>query len=114
MITAEITAAHNILQLIAHTGAQSAVKTSLPRVCFVPAAAGDMAISTFADTVLEVTWVDGTGAVHVSTRGDSDFSAFPGGLGVFGVMTELLLQLTPSANAELTSQAERHRHGRQH
>lgn len=60
-----------------------------------------MAVSTFADTVLEVTWVDSTGVVHVSKRGEPDFSAFAGSLGVFGVMTELLLQLTPSANAEL-------------
>lgn len=52
-------------------------------------------------TVLEVTWMDGTGAVHASRRGEPDFSAFPGGLGVFGVMTKLLLQLTRSTNAEL-------------
>jgi FAD/FMN-containing dehydrogenase len=62
-----------------------------------------MAISTFADTVLEVTWVDGTGTVHVSKKDDPEFTAFPGSLGVFGVMTELLLQLTPSANAQLTT-----------
>lgn len=60
-----------------------------------------MTISTFADNVLEVTWVDGTGKVHVSKQGDADFTAFNGGLGVFGVMTELLIQLTPTSNAEL-------------
>jgi hypothetical protein len=63
--------------------------------------AGDMTISTFADNVLEVTWVDGTGKMHVSKKGDADFRAFNGGLGVFGVMTELLIQLTPTSNAEL-------------
>jgi FAD/FMN-containing dehydrogenase len=60
-----------------------------------------MTTSSLADTVLEVTWVDGTGKVHVSKKGDPEFAALNGGLGVFGVMTELLLQLTPPSNTQL-------------
>lgn len=60
-----------------------------------------MSLSTFADSVLEVTWVDGTGQIRVSTTSDTEFAAFKGSLGVFGVMTELLLQLTPTTYTEL-------------
>lgn len=60
-----------------------------------------MTTNSLADTVLEVTWVDGTGKVHVSKKGDPEFAAFNGGLGVFGVMTELLIQLTPPTNTQL-------------
>jgi FAD/FMN-containing dehydrogenase len=37
----------------------------------------------------------------VSKKGDPEFAAFNGGLGVFGVMTELLLQLTPPTVTQL-------------
>jgi FAD/FMN-containing dehydrogenase len=60
-----------------------------------------MTTNSLADTVLEVTWVDGTGKVHVSKKGDPEFAAFNGGLGVFGIMTELLIQLTPPSNTQL-------------
>jgi FAD/FMN-containing dehydrogenase len=60
-----------------------------------------MATNSLADTVLEMTWVDGTGKVHVSKKGDPEFAAFNGGLGVFGVMTELLIQLTAPSNTQL-------------
>jgi hypothetical protein len=62
-----------------------------------------MTTSSLADTVLEVTWVDGAGRVRVSKRGDPEFGAFNGGLGVFGIMTELLIQLTPPSNTQLIS-----------
>lgn len=45
--------------------------------------------------------VDGTGKVHTSKKGDPEFAAFNGGLGVFGVITELLIQLTPPTNTQL-------------
>lgn len=60
-----------------------------------------MTTSSLADTILEITWVDGTGKVHVSKKGDPEFAAFNGGLGVFGIMTELLIQLTPPSNTQL-------------
>lgn len=63
--------------------------------------AGDRTTNSLADTVLEVTWVDGTGKVRVSKKGDPEFAAFNGGLGMFGIMTELLIQLTPLTNTEL-------------
>ncbi|WIA09638.1 hypothetical protein OEZ85_009026 [Tetradesmus obliquus] len=62
---------------------------------------GDLTTNTLADTVLKVTWVDGRGIVHVSTPSDPEFRAFNGGLGMFGVITELLMQLTPPTNTEL-------------
>lgn len=62
-----------------------------------------MTTSSLADTILEVTWVDGTGKVHVSKKGDPEFAAFNGGLGVFGVMTELLIQLTPTTDTRLST-----------
>lgn len=60
-----------------------------------------MTTSSLADTILEVVWIDGTGKVHTSKKGDPEFAAFNGGLGVFGVMTELLIQLTPPTNTQL-------------
>jgi FAD/FMN-containing dehydrogenase len=62
---------------------------------------GDLTVHSLADTVLEVTWVDGRGSVHVSRPSDPEFKALNGGLGMFGVITELLLQLTPPTNTEL-------------
>jgi FAD/FMN-containing dehydrogenase len=51
--------------------------------------------------LLEVTWVDGRGKIHTSKPTDPAFKAFNGGLGMFGVITELLVQLTPPTNTEL-------------
>jgi hypothetical protein len=67
---------------------------------------GDLTTSTLADTVLEVTWVDGRGNIHVSKPSDPEFKAFNGGLGLFGVITELLLQLTPPTLTELITVAK--------
>jgi FAD/FMN-containing dehydrogenase len=62
---------------------------------------GDMTTSSLADVVLAVTWVDGRGRVCVSRPKDPEFKAFNGGVGVFGVVTELLLQMTPPTNTQL-------------
>lgn len=51
--------------------------------------------------MLELTWVDGKGEVHVSPRNSTAGKALVGGLGVAGVVTELLLQLHPPSNTEL-------------
>jgi hypothetical protein len=60
-----------------------------------------MTTHSLADTLLEVTWVDGRGKIHVSKPTDPEFNAFNGGLGMFGIITELLVQLTPPTNTEL-------------
>lgn len=81
---------------------QVLVDTPLWFVCVVLyVLAGDRTTNSLADTVREVTWVDGTGKVRVSKKGDPEFAAFNGGLGIFGIMTELLIQLTPLSNTEL-------------
>lgn len=41
--------------------------------------------------------------MHTSEPSDPEFRAFKGGLSMFGVITWLLLQLTPPTNAELTT-----------
>lgn len=55
------------------------------------------------DTLLEITWVDGTGKVHVSKPQDPEFRGMVGGLGVYGVITELLMQMTPLSYTTLTT-----------
>eukprot|EP00882_Tetradesmus_deserticola_P001995 GHRQ01002140.1.p1 GENE.GHRQ01002140.1~~GHRQ01002140.1.p1 ORF type:complete len:593 (+),score=177.48 GHRQ01002140.1:42-1820(+) len=62
---------------------------------------GDRTTSSLADALLEVTWVDGRGRVHVSRPKDPEFKALYGGVGVLGVVTELLLQMTPPTNTQL-------------
>jgi hypothetical protein len=41
--------------------------------------------------------------VHVSKPGDLEFDAIPGGLGVYGVITELVLQMTPASLTTLNT-----------
>jgi hypothetical protein len=43
--------------------------------------------------VKDITWVDGTGAVHVSKRHSDVGHGLCSGLGLMGVMTELTVQL---------------------
>ena len=45
-----------------------------------------------------MTWVDARGEVHVSSKGSEEAIALCGGLGLFGTITELTLQLTESSN----------------
>jgi hypothetical protein len=45
-----------------------------------------------------VTWVDARGEVHVSAKGSEEAVALCGGLGLFGTITELTLQLTETTN----------------
>jgi len=45
-----------------------------------------------------VTWVDARGDVHVSSKGSEEAIALCGGLGLFGTITELTLQLTEHTN----------------
>lgn len=51
--------------------------------------------------MLEITWVDGKGDIHVSPRNSTAGRALVGGLGVAGIVTELLLQLQPSSHTKL-------------
>lgn len=41
------------------------------------------------------------GNVHVSKQGDLELKAFAGSVGVFGVVTEILVQMTPPTNTQL-------------
>ena len=47
---------------------------------------------------MDVTWVDARGEVHVSPKGSEEAIALCGGLGLFGTITELTLQLTEYTN----------------
>ncbi|WIA23842.1 hypothetical protein OEZ85_013501 [Tetradesmus obliquus] len=62
---------------------------------------GDKTTSGIWDTLLEITWVDGTGKVHVSKPSDPEFRGMVGGMGTYGVMTEFLMQMTPPSYTEL-------------
>jgi FAD/FMN-containing dehydrogenase len=48
-----------------------------------------------------VTWVDGRGRIRTSRPKDPEFKAFNGGVGTFGVITELTIQMTPPTNTQL-------------
>lgn len=50
------------------------------------------------DWFVDVTWVDARGEVHVSPKGSEEAIALCGGLGLFGTITELTLQLTEYTN----------------
>jgi hypothetical protein len=56
-----------------------------------------------ADILLELTWVDGQGKVHVSDRNSTAGKALVAGLGVGGIVTELLLQVQPPSNTQLVT-----------
>lgn len=45
---------------------------------------GDKTTSGIWDTLLEITWVDGTGKVHVSKPSDPEFRGMVGGMGIYG------------------------------
>ncbi|GBF98974.1 L-gulonolactone oxidase-like [Raphidocelis subcapitata] len=55
------------------------------------------------DFVTEITWVDGSGEVRVTKRGDYEFGAFYAGLGLVGVMTELTVQLPYKSHTRVES-----------
>eukprot|EP00879_Flechtneria_rotunda_P021038 GHRR01022162.1.p1 GENE.GHRR01022162.1~~GHRR01022162.1.p1 ORF type:complete len:385 (+),score=112.10 GHRR01022162.1:332-1486(+) len=57
--------------------------------------------STLGDIVAEITWVDGGGAEHVSPRNSTAGQALVAGLGVAGIVTELLLQLQPQSHTQV-------------
>jgi hypothetical protein len=48
---------------------------------------GDKTTSGIWDTLLEITWVDGTGKVHVSKPSDPEFRGMVGGMGTYGRST---------------------------
>jgi hypothetical protein len=51
-----------------------------------------------ADLVLEVSWVDGSGTPRTSKRASLEARGLAGGVGAFGVVTELLLQVGPTTS----------------
>jgi len=64
---------------------------------------GDRMPSALIDAVLEATYVDAKGVAHTisPTSAPETWKALNGGLGLIGVVTELLLQLTPPTNTKL-------------
>ena len=54
-----------------------------------------------ADTVIEFTWVDVDGNVHVSKRDSPEGHMHSGGMGLIGVITEFTLQVTASSLTKL-------------
>jgi len=58
--------------------------------------------------VSEVTWVDGLGAVHTDQRDSDAGKALVGGLGVAGLVTELLLQLQPPSHTAVDTRFKKH------
>jgi hypothetical protein len=67
---------------------------------------GDRTWSKLADTVLELTWVDGKGETHVTKRDSDEGRALVASVGNLGVVTELLLQLTPPTYTHLMTRYE--------
>lgn len=55
------------------------------------------------DIVVELTWVDGLGNIHTDSRASEAGRALVGGLGVAGVVTELLLQLEPASKTVIST-----------
>ena len=51
--------------------------------------------------VVDFTWVDAKGKVHVSSRNSPEGRAHSGGMGLLGVITEFRLQLTPPSLTKL-------------
>lgn len=55
------------------------------------------------DWIVDLTWVDATGAVHVSKKGSLEANAHCGGLGLLGSITEFTLQMTPLSTTLLST-----------
>lgn len=54
-----------------------------------------------ADLVVDIIWVDGKGDVHISKRNSDEGRALCGGVGVLGIITELVLQLQPLSHTKV-------------
>lgn len=60
------------------------------------------------DIVTELTWVDGLGNVHRDSRHSEAGRAMVGGLGVAGMVTELLVQLEPPSLTAVDTRFKQH------
>lgn len=60
------------------------------------------------DIVTELTWVDGLGNVHRDSRNSDAGRALVGGLGVAGIVTELLVQLEPPSLTAVDTRFKQH------
>lgn len=60
------------------------------------------------DIVAEITWIDGLGNVHKDSRDSAAGKALVGGLGVAGLVTELLLQLQPPSHTTIGTRYKQH------
>jgi hypothetical protein len=60
------------------------------------------------DIVVELTWVDGLGNIRRDSRDSEAGRALVGGLGVAGLVTELLLQLEPPSLTAVDTRFKQH------
>jgi hypothetical protein len=58
--------------------------------------------------VVELTWVDGLGNIRKDSRDSEAGRALVGGLGVAGLVTELLLQLEPPSLTAVDTKFKKH------
>lgn len=58
---------------------------------------------TQADISLEFTWVDSSGTVHTSSRSSPEGHGLAGGVGLWGIITEVRIQMTPPSNTKAIS-----------
>lgn len=75
-----------------HAANQASVTATNPTLCCLQ-----------CDWFVDVTWVDARGEVHTSAKGSKDAIALCGGLGLFGTITELTLQLTETTNTHFST-----------
>jgi hypothetical protein len=52
---------------------------------------------------VSVTWVDASGAIHVSKKGSEEVRGLCGGIGLFGVITEIKMQMTKQSNTHVST-----------
>jgi hypothetical protein len=55
------------------------------------------------DWMVSVTWVDAAGEIHVSEKGSEEARGLCGGVGLFGVITELVMQMTEPTNTHVST-----------
>jgi FAD/FMN-containing dehydrogenase len=53
------------------------------------------------DIILDFTWVDGHGKIHVTPRATEEGLAICSGMGILGIITEVTFQFTPPTHTKL-------------
>jgi FAD/FMN-containing dehydrogenase len=58
------------------------------------------------DFVTEIVWVDASGARHVATPRSEEWNGLYGGLGLVGVMTEIVVTLEPESHTRVSTRSK--------